>query len=154
MINQRKYIVDMSNNLGLNACKLASFPLITNLKLSTDQGDLLTDPGYNRRLIGKPRYLNLSKPNVSYAMQHLSQFLNQHRAPLVEAAIHVKYLKGTVSKGLFYPTSSTLSSIAYSDADGGYCLSSKRSLTGYCIYLGDLLVSWRKNNCIKVFCEI
>lgn len=57
--------------------------------------------------------------------------------------MHVKYLKGTINKGLFYSASCDLSLTVYSNADWGRCLSSRRSLTGYCIFLGESLVSWK-----------
>lgn len=144
MISQRKYILDILDDLGLSACKPPSIPLPTNLKLSVDQAAILSNPESYRRLIGRLLYLNLSRPDVSYAIQHLSQFVTYPRAPHMEAAIHVvKYLNNTINKGLFYPTSSDLSLTAYSDADWGRCISARRSLTGYCIFLGHSLVSWK-----------
>lgn len=60
--------------------------------------------------MGKLPCLNLTIPDVSYAIQHLSQFLAQPRVPHMEAAINVvKYLKGTINRALFYPTNSDLS---------------------------------------------
>jgi len=48
----------------------------------------------------------------------LSQYLHQPRKPHYEAALHVlRYLKGTVNKGLFYPKNNSLQLQAYSDAD-------------------------------------
>jgi len=130
--------------MGLTACKPTFVPLPTNLKLSIDQGPLLPDPERYRRLIGGLLYLNLSRPNVSYAIQHLSLFLTQPRTPHMEAAIHVvKYFKSTINKGLFYLSSPDLSLTAYSDADWGRCMSSRRYLIGYCVFLGDSLVSWK-----------
>ena len=69
--------------------------------------------------------------------------MNAPRVPHFEAAIHVlKYLKGTMHLGLFYSADSVLQLQAYSDADWGACSFSARSLTGYCIFLGDSLISW------------
>jgi len=52
-------------------------------------------------------------------------------------------LKGTAQKGLFYPTDCSLCLTAYCDADWGACRLSARSLTGFCIFLGSSLVSWK-----------
>lgn len=43
-LHQRKYILDILQDLGLSACKSTAFPLPTNLKLSTDDGDLISHP--------------------------------------------------------------------------------------------------------------
>lgn len=55
----------------------------------------------------------------------------------------VKYLKGYPSLGLFYASKSSFSLTTYSDADWGSCPDTRKSLTGYCIFLGSSLVSWR-----------
>lgn len=120
IISQRKYIMDILANMGLTACNPTSFPPPTNLRLSTDQGSVLPNPESYKRLIGRLLYLHLSRHDVSYAIQHLSQFGTQPRMPDTEAAIHVmKYLEGTINKGLFYSASCDLFLTAYSDADWG-----------------------------------
>ncbi|GAA0184336.1 transmembrane signal receptor [Lithospermum erythrorhizon] len=62
----------------------------------------------------------------------------------LKAALHVlKYLKEPPSQGLFYSRNTVLSLQCYSDADWGTCPETRRSLTGYCVYLGNSLVSWK-----------
>jgi len=105
---------------------------------------LLPKPEVYRRLIGRLLYLNITRPDISYSVQHLSQFVNQPREPHLQVAFHLlRYLKGTVNAGLFYSASSDLSLSAYTDADWGRCISTRRSLTGFCIFLGNCLVSWK-----------
>lgn len=125
-------------------CKVAPFPLPKGLRLSTIEGDLLSDPEVYRRLIGKLLYLNMTRPDISYAIQQLSQFLHQPRAPHFSAALHVlKYLKGTLNVGLFYSNQNNLELTAYSDSDWGTCAYTGKSLTGYSVFIGDALVSWK-----------
>ncbi|KAL2232768.1 UNVERIFIED_CONTAM: Retrovirus-related Pol polyprotein from transposon RE1 [Sesamum indicum] len=62
----------------------------------------------------------------------------------MDAALHlVRYLKGNSDRGIFFPASSSFQLKAYCDADWANCVDSRRSLTGYCIFLGDSLVSWK-----------
>ena len=125
-------------------CSPAAFPLPKGLKLSIYDGDKLPDPEVYRRIIGKLLYLNMTRPDISYAVQQLSQFLSDPRMPHFLAAQHVlKYLKGTLHHGLFYSAQNTLQLTAYCDADWGNCHYSGRSLTGYCIFLGSSLISWK-----------
>ncbi|KAL0336602.1 UNVERIFIED_CONTAM: Retrovirus-related Pol polyprotein from transposon RE2 [Sesamum radiatum] len=61
-----------------------------------------------------------------------------------DAALHlVRYLKGTDYRGLFYPAGGDPHLTAYCDADWATCMDTRRSLTGYCIFLGASLVSWK-----------
>lgn len=105
---------------------------------------MLDDPDVYRRLVGKLLYLNLTRPNISHATQQLSQFIAKPTIVHWNAAQYVlKYLKGCSSAGIFIPTVASLALSAYSDADWGSCLDTRKSLTGFCIFLGDTLLSWR-----------
>ena len=71
-----------------------------------------------RRLIGRLLYLNLSRPNISYSVQQLSQFMSCPRMPHWNASLHVvRYLKGTEDWGLFYPSSGDITLTSFCDGD-------------------------------------
>jgi len=128
----------------LTAAKPAWFPLPQGLKLSSITSPPLPDPTSYGRLIGRLLYLTLTRPDISYAIQHLYQFLQQSAEPHYQAALHVlRYLKGTAQKGLYYSADCSLCLTAYCDVDWGTCTMSAKSLTGYCIFLGSSLVSWK-----------
>ncbi|XP_010274374.1 PREDICTED: uncharacterized protein LOC104609701 [Nelumbo nucifera] len=77
-------------------------------------------------------------------IQKLSQFVQSPTKAHWEAALHVlKYLKGTPSRGLFFPSTNDFSLKAYYDADWVACKETHRSLTGYCISLGSSLIFWK-----------
>ncbi|KAL9245201.1 hypothetical protein vseg_018879 [Gypsophila vaccaria] len=144
LVNQRKYVLDILTDLNMVNCSTVSFPMVKGLKLSPDQGDLLPDPEVYRRVIGRLLYLTLTRPDIMYSVQHLSQFLSSPRVPHFQAALHViKYLKGTINLGLFYSADASLTLSVYSDADWGQCAFTSRSLSGYCVFLGSSLVSWK-----------
>jgi hypothetical protein len=54
----------------------------------------------------------------------------------------LRYVKGTLDIGLHIGTSSPTLITTYSDADWAGCPDSRRSTSGFCVYLGDNLVSW------------
>ena len=54
----------------------------------------------------------------------------------------LRYIKGTLDLSLHLSSSSSAALTAYSDADWAGCPTTRRSTSGYCVYLGDNLVSW------------
>ena len=54
----------------------------------------------------------------------------------------LRYLQGTLDHGLYIRPSSVYRLVAYSDADWGGCPITRRSTSGFCVYLGDNLISW------------
>ncbi|GJZ52807.1 retrovirus-related pol polyprotein from transposon TNT 1-94 [Tanacetum coccineum] len=128
-LNQRKYIVDLLSDVGLTAAKPTKFPLPTKLKISSDKGTPLKDPSSYRRLVGRLLYLTMTRSDISYAVQHLSQFVSAPKDPYMQAAMHLlRYLKGTVSKGPFYPVQPHLQITGFTDADWASCIMTRKSL--------------------------
>ncbi|KAL0404611.1 UNVERIFIED_CONTAM: Retrovirus-related Pol polyprotein from transposon RE1 [Sesamum radiatum] len=97
-----------------------------------------------RRLIGRLLYLGFTHPDISHSVQELSQFITRPCEGHLKAALHVVcYLKECPSQGLFLPVQNSFVLKAYCDADWASCSDSRRSLSGFCIFLGDALVSWK-----------
>lgn len=57
-------------------CKPTKTSMEQQIKLSKRDGEPLKDPGQIRRLIGKLMYLTLSRPDITYSVHRLSQFLS------------------------------------------------------------------------------
>ena len=50
-----------------------------DLKLCKEEGDLLPDPAAYRTLVGSLVYLTITRPDISYAVQQVSQFMASPR---------------------------------------------------------------------------
>ncbi|KAL2232434.1 UNVERIFIED_CONTAM: Retrovirus-related Pol polyprotein from transposon RE1 [Sesamum indicum] len=142
-VTQQKYIKDIIHDSGLDNANPVHTLLPSGLKLSSC-GTVLEDPESYRRLIGRLLYLGFTRPDVSYGAQQLSQFVHRPCKEHLAAALHlVKYLKGTSTKCLFFPAHNSFSLTGYCDADWASCPDSRRSLIGYCVFLGSALISWK-----------
>lgn len=98
---QRKYALDIISKTSLLDFKPASTPLKQNHHLTLTTGDILAQPGKDRRLIGRIIYLCSMRKELSYFVHILSQFIQQAKQEYWEGALWVVcYLKGNLGKGI------------------------------------------------------
>ncbi|XP_019257710.1 PREDICTED: uncharacterized protein LOC109235921 [Nicotiana attenuata] len=119
-------------------------PLDPSTKLSADGGSLLPDPSHYRKLVGKLNFLTNTRLDISYSVQHLSQYMQSPREPHLKAAYHVlRYLKGDPSLGIVLSNRNDYGVRAFYDSDWAACPESRKSVSGYVVLLGDSLISWK-----------
>ncbi|KAJ3540638.1 hypothetical protein NMY22_g4216 [Coprinellus aureogranulatus] len=97
-----------------------------------------------RSLIGMLLYLAIgTRPDIAYAVQQLSQFLDCFTSVHWNAAIRVvRYLKGTRDLKLRLGGKEELQLVGFTDSDWANCLDTRRSVGGYGFSLGSGLISW------------
>jgi len=94
-MSQRKYALDILQDIGLSGVKTDKIPMDQNLKLTDEDGEILHDPSKYRRLVGRLIYLTVTRPDIVYSVCTLSQFMNTPRKPYWEVALRVRrYIKG------------------------------------------------------------
>ena len=142
-ISQRKYALEIIEDARLLGDVPIDTPIERGLKLS-DKSNLLKDQGRYMRLVRSLIYLTVSRPYITYAVHVLSRFMHQPRKDHMEATLRVvHYLKNAHGQGLFFSSNNDFKLRAYCDLDWACCPLTKRSTTGYCVFLGPSLISWR-----------
>lgn len=112
-------------------------------KMSSNDGELISDASWYRSMAGALQYLTLTRPDIAYAVHQVC--LPMHAPRDVHLALLkriLRYVKETVSLGLHLQRATTLQLSAYTDADWAGCPDTRRSTSGFAVFLGDSLVSW------------
>ncbi|WVZ83587.1 hypothetical protein U9M48_030719 [Paspalum notatum var. saurae] len=74
----------------------------------------------------------------------VSRYMHDPRSGHLDAVYRIlRYLKSSPGKGLMFKSHGHLNLEGYCDADWGSCLDDRRSTSGYCVFVGGNLVSWR-----------
>ncbi|XP_057529744.1 uncharacterized mitochondrial protein AtMg00810-like [Amaranthus tricolor] len=124
-------------------------PLPLNLKLQTNDSPLYSNPALYRSFIGKLNFLTNTRPDPSFSIQALSQFMQNPTQNHFKALTHtLNYVVATSGKGILLKDSDSLKLQAYFDSDWGACLDTQRFVTGCVILFGNSPINWKsKKQC-------
>ncbi|GJY33208.1 ribonuclease H-like domain-containing protein [Tanacetum coccineum] len=103
-------------------------------------GLFLSQKKYDVEILDK--YLTFTRLDISYAVQQMCLYMHDPREPHFSALKRIlRYVRGTLDYGLQLFSSSTTDLVAYSDADWAGCPTTRMSTLGYCVFLGNNLLS-------------
>jgi histone deacetylase 1/2 len=142
-LHQRKYAQDILEHAGMLNCSPAATPVDTNAKLSATAGSPAIDASHYRSIVGGLHYLTLTRPELQHAVQQVCLYMHAPRDAHWTAVRWILwYIRGSMDLGLTISASPSMDIVAYSDADWAGCPDTRRSTSGYCVYLGSSLISW------------
>ncbi|GJW28974.1 ribonuclease H-like domain-containing protein [Tanacetum coccineum] len=122
-LSQRKYALQLLERAHMVNCNPSRTPVDTESRLGPD-GVPVQDP-------------------TMYRIQQICLYMHDPREPHLAALKRIlRYVQGTLDLGLHLYASSTTSLVGYTDANWAGCPSIRRSTSGYCVFLGDNLLSW------------
>ncbi|RDX73164.1 putative mitochondrial protein, partial [Mucuna pruriens] len=104
---------------------------------------------FEMKELGKLKYflgieVAYSKQDIAYVVSVISQFMHDLRERHLQSVERIlQYLKASLGKGLLFRKERTLSMEIYTDADYAGSVVDRRSTSGYCMFLGGNLVTWR-----------
>ncbi|GJS23648.1 retrovirus-related pol polyprotein from transposon TNT 1-94 [Tanacetum coccineum] len=144
LLSLSKYIGDLLHRARITDKMVEDIPIDAKAKYTPTDGDPLPDPSLYRTIVGSLVYLTVTRPYISYAVHIMSQFVSAPTMVHWAVVLHIlRYLRGTQFQTLLFPSTSALDLRAYCDSDWAGDVVSRKSTTGFCIFLGDSLISWK-----------
>ena len=150
-IHQMDYVVKLLKQSNMHDCKSVTTPCLPGDKFSKEQSPT-TEEGKNamrlvpyRETIGKLLFLAKStRPDILFAITSLSRF-NSNPGPIHWTGVKriLRYLKGTSDFGILISKQSDVQPQIFSDADWGNDVDTRKSVSGFCLMVGDTVVSYK-----------
>lgn len=117
-LSQHKYAEEILHCAGMTQCNPAATPVDTHPKLSSSDGDLVSDPTDYRSLAGALQYLTLTRPDIAYAVQQVCLHMHAPRTSHFNLVKQIlQYVKGTLDFRLHLHVTSLTTLTAYSDVN-------------------------------------
>ena len=142
-LTQHKYIRDLLAKSSMDGAKDVTTPLSTSAPLKLADGSSPVNPTEYRSMIGALQYLSLTRPDISFAVNKLSQFMHSPTQNHWTATKRLlRYLKNTIFHGINIHETSNTTLTCFSDADWAGSLDDRKSTSAYLIFLGSTPISW------------
>jgi hypothetical protein len=134
-------MLDLLKETDKLECKPVSTPIDSKYKLNSEDEEPLENINQFQRLVRKLIYLTVIRPDISFVVSQVSQFMHTPRTSHLEAInIVLWYLKITPEKGILMRNNDSNEIYGYADADwAGSC--DKKFTTGYCTFVGGNIVT-------------
>ena len=142
-LSQRKYVLDLLSETGKLGTKPCSSPMAPGVPL-TKEGKLFEDPERYRRLVGKLNYLTVTRPDIAHSVSVVSKYMSSLTIGNWAVIEHILcYLEGALGRGILYSNHGHNRVECFTDADWARSKEDRRSTSGYCVFVGGNLVSWK-----------
>ncbi|KAL0641454.1 hypothetical protein Bca4012_103025 [Brassica carinata] len=157
-MSQRKYTLDLLKDAGAYGGKTARTPMEDGYKVPRE-GEIedskpFHDPKLYRKLVRKLIYLTITRPDICFAVNQVSQHMQlpkEHHWRMVERLL--MYLNGSPDQGVWMGCNGSTEVVGYCDADWAGDRADRRSTTGYCTFIGGNLVTWKSKKQKVVSCS-
>lgn len=101
-------------------------------------------PGLYRSIVGSLQYLTFIRPDIAYVVNFVRQFMaSPTEVHLREVKRILRFPKGTMQNGITFSTDTEVRITTFSDSNWVVDLNTRRSVTGYVVYIGNNLMSWQ-----------
>ena len=122
--------------------KIVDTPIEVNVKYYSSDDIYLLDSTLYCTIVGSLVYLTITHPYIAYDVHVVNQFVASPTTIHWATVLHfLRYLRGTVFQNLLLLSISSLEMCAYFDAHHDSDPTDRKSVTGFCIFLVDYLIS-------------
>uniref|UniRef100_A0A2N9F495 Reverse transcriptase Ty1/copia-type domain-containing protein n=1 Tax=Fagus sylvatica TaxID=28930 RepID=A0A2N9F495_FAGSY len=143
ILSQQRYITDILHRTHMLEAKPITTPMASTTSLSAFDGEPFSDHTLFRSTVGALQYLTITRPDIAFTVNKLSQFMHKPTLTHWQAVKRLlRYLKQTIQFGLQIYRSSCHTLQAFSDADWAGDRDDRRSTGSFCVFLGKNLISW------------
>lgn len=143
-LSQHKYIHDLLDRTKMKDAKMVHSPMSTSSHLTKSDGASAANLTEYRSIIGALQYLSMTRPDIAYTVNKLTQFM-QHPSSTHFTALKrlLRYLKATIFHGLHLKRSSSENLYAFSDADWAGNRDDYTSTSAHVTFYGGNPISWK-----------
>ncbi|KAJ8617574.1 hypothetical protein MRB53_013760 [Persea americana] len=112
-------------------------------KMDKDSAGMAVDSTMYMQMVGSLMYLTSTRPDIMFVVSLLSRYLAHPTALHLQAVKRVlRYIKGTLTYGIFYKKGGNKELLAYTDSDYAGDLEDRKSTSGFSFLLSSGAVSW------------
>ena len=143
LLSQKRYIKDILTKTKMLEAKPITTPIASSTSLSAHEKEPFPDHTLFKSTIGALQYLSITRPDISFCVNKLSQFM--HKPTLTHWQFVkrlLRYLKHTIQFALHIYRSSCNCLQAFTDANWAGNRDDRRSTGNFCVFLGKNLISW------------
>lgn len=126
----------------MHDCKPTNTPLDSKLKMDKED-ELLRNTIYYQRLVGKLIYLTITRPDITYAVSLVSQFMHSPTMKHLHVVKRIlRHFKCSVGYEIMMKNNGSILIKGYTDVDW----------TSYCTFIGGNLVTWKSKKQQVIAC--
>ena len=143
VLTQRKYLQDLPTKTKMPSAKSCPSPMCPSKKPSHSDSESFEHPSVYRSIVGALQYITLTRLDIAFSVNKLSQFLQaptmDHRSACKRL---LRYLKGTPIISICFKPTSRLNLEYFSHADCASSIDDRLSTSGCCVFLRGNLITW------------
>ncbi|GAV65687.1 hypothetical protein CFOL_v3_09201, partial [Cephalotus follicularis] len=142
-LSQSQYARDILQRSHFAALKPIATPMSVKSSQTEPIDTTLSNHTKYRSLVGTLQYLTLTRSVLSYAVNRVCQYMHKPTIAHFQMVKRIlRYVSGTLDMGIQIHHQSTLRLYAFSDSGWAGCPDTRRSTTGFCSFLGSIILSW------------